>query len=213
MRRIRRLQEHCRRRKSRRSHHARLLLGTLEKKVLRYRQGRFGTDRERSPRTHRRALCDRENDPRQIGRRAPFRRSPRGVTASATWVRARFAEKSSRQSSGIGGPLTFDMASARSIIAFSFVASRSSIEATRPWCLKRRTSRIRRIDNLWVGIGLPHWLNEKPVARLNCRPKPPAPSKRCDEAEALYLRYRGQKIGDDPWGTAILADFRQFRQA
>ena len=73
--------------------------------------------------------------------------------------------------------MSFDMASARSIIAFSFVASRSSIEATRPWCLKRRTSRIRRIDNLWVGIGLPHWLNEKPVARLSCRSKRPAPPK------------------------------------
>jgi tetratricopeptide (TPR) repeat protein len=36
---------------------------------------------------------------------------------------------------------------------------------------------------------------------------------RNDEAEALYLRYRGQKIGDDPWEAAILADFRQFRQA
>src|SRR5664279_3484874 len=46
-----------------------------------------------------------------------------------------------------------------------------------PWCLKRRTSLIRRIDNLWVGIGLPHWLNEKPVARLSCRPKRPAPPK------------------------------------
>jgi hypothetical protein len=32
--------------------------------------------------------------------------------------------------------------------------------SVRPWCLKRRTSLIRRIDNLWVGIGLPHWLNE-----------------------------------------------------
>ncbi|MCK1569476.1 hypothetical protein IVB08_37210 [Bradyrhizobium sp. 173] len=29
---------------------------------------------------------------------------------------------------------------------------------------KRRTSLIRRIDNLWVGIGLPHWLNENSVA-------------------------------------------------
>src|SRR5712671_8019928 len=34
--------------------------------------------------------------------------------------------------------------------------------SVRPWCLKRRTSLIRRIDNLWVGIRLPHWLNEKP---------------------------------------------------
>src|SRR5664280_1182369 len=49
--------------------------------------------------------------------------------------------------------------------------------SVRPWCLKRRTSLIRRIDNLWVGIGLPHWLNEKPVARLSCRPKRPAPPK------------------------------------
>jgi hypothetical protein len=32
--------------------------------------------------------------------------------------------------------------------------------SVRPWCLKRRTSLIRRIDNLWVGIGLPHRLNE-----------------------------------------------------
>src|SRR5450631_175405 len=42
------------------------------------------------------------------------------------------------------------------------------------WFPSRRTSLIRRIDNLWVGIGLPHWLNEKPVARLSCRPKRPA---------------------------------------
>jgi AcrR family transcriptional regulator len=43
--------------------------------------------------------------------------------------------------------------------------------------LKRKTSLIRRIDNLWVGIGLPHRLNEKPVVRLSCRPKRPAPPK------------------------------------
>src|SRR5664279_3685642 len=49
--------------------------------------------------------------------------------------------------------------------------------SVRPWCLKRRTSRIRRIDNLWVGIRIPHWLNEKPIARLSCRPKRPAPPK------------------------------------
>jgi hypothetical protein len=46
-----------------------------------------------------------------------------------------------------------------------------------PWCLKRKTSLIRRIDNLSAGIGLPHWLNEKPVSRLSCRPKRPAPRK------------------------------------
>ncbi|MEH6952770.1 hypothetical protein V4R08_16035 (plasmid) [Nitrobacter sp. NHB1] len=36
-----------------------------------------------------------------------------------------------------------------------------------PWCLKRKTSLIRRIDNLSVGIGLPHRLNEEPVTRLS----------------------------------------------
>src|SRR6266699_2326096 len=53
--------------------------------------------------------------------------------------------------------------------------------SVRPWCLKRRTSLIRRIDNLWVGIRLPHWLNEKSVARLSCRPKRPAPPKRAHD--------------------------------
>src|SRR6202022_3638241 len=52
---------------------------------------------------------------------------------------------------------------------------RALTRAVRPWCLKRRTSRIRRIDNLSVGIRLPHWLNEKSVARLSCRSKRPAP--------------------------------------
>ena len=37
----------------------------LRKTVLRYRKGRFSADRERSSRSHRRALCDREDDPRQ----------------------------------------------------------------------------------------------------------------------------------------------------
>jgi hypothetical protein len=32
----------------------------------------------------------------------------------------------------------------------------------RPWCLKRRTSLIRRIDNLSAGIGLPHRLMRNP---------------------------------------------------
>src|SRR5450432_3916044 len=57
--------------------------------------------------------------------------------------------------------------------------------SVRPWCLKRRTSLIRRIDNLWVGIGLPHWLNEKPVARLSCRPKRQAPPKRCSRSPEI----------------------------
>ena len=57
-------------------------------------------------------------------------------------------------------------------------ARRAMTRSVRPWCLKRRTSLIRRIDNLWVGIGLPHWLNEKPVARLSCRPKRLAPPKK-----------------------------------
>ncbi|MET4222367.1 hypothetical protein ABIB00_007604, partial [Bradyrhizobium sp. LB14.3] len=29
---------------------------------------------------------------------------------------------------------------------------RAMTRSVRPWCLKRRTSLIRRIDNLWVGI-------------------------------------------------------------
>ena len=41
------------------TYHARLLLGSSEKTVLRYRKGRFGADRERSSGPHRRALCDR----------------------------------------------------------------------------------------------------------------------------------------------------------
>src|SRR5665647_1973210 len=54
---------------------------------------------------------------------------------------------------------------------------RAMTRSVRPCCLQRRTSLIRRIDNLWVGIGLPHRLNEKPVARLSCRPKRLAPQK------------------------------------
>src|ERR1700736_4724716 len=57
--------------------------------------------------------------------------------------------------------------------------------SVRPWYLKRRTSLIRRIDNLWVGIGLPHGLNEKSVARLSCRPKRPAPPKRCSRSPEI----------------------------
>ena len=33
-----------------------------------------------------------------------------------------------------------------------------------------------------------------------------------DEAQALYLRYRGQQIGDKQWETAVKADFKSFRQ-
>ena len=33
-----------------------------------------------------------------------------------------------------------------------------------------------------------------------------------DEAQDIYLRYRGQKIGDLRWETAVLADFKSFRQ-
>jgi hypothetical protein len=57
--------------------------------------------------------------------------------------------------------------------------------SVRPWCLKRRTSLIRRIDNLWVGIGSPHWLNEEAVTRLSCRPKHPAPAKRCSRSAEI----------------------------
>src|SRR5438132_9717265 len=57
--------------------------------------------------------------------------------------------------------------------------------SVRPWCLKRRTSLIRRIDNLSVGIRLPHWLNEKSVARLSCRPKRLAPPKRCSRSPEI----------------------------
>jgi transposase len=62
MRRICRLQEHCRR-SMRRGDHARFLLGPPATQVLRYRQGRLRSDRKRSPRAHRGALCDREDDP------------------------------------------------------------------------------------------------------------------------------------------------------
>jgi hypothetical protein len=63
---------------------------------------------------------------------------------------------------------------------------RAMTRSVRPWCLKRRTSLIRRIDNLWgVGIGLPHWLNEKPVARLSCRPKPAPPKGAHDRLKSL----------------------------
>ena len=58
MRWIRGLQEHCQRSISRRRHHARLLLGTSATKVLRNRQGRLRTHRERSPRSHRSSLRD-----------------------------------------------------------------------------------------------------------------------------------------------------------
>src|SRR5439155_1706114 len=49
MRRICRLQEHCRR-SMRRGDHARFLLGPPATQVLRYRQGRLRSDRKRSPR-------------------------------------------------------------------------------------------------------------------------------------------------------------------
>ena len=44
--------------------------------AVRYRKGRFGADRERSSGPHRRALCDREDDPWQK-RRHPDRSAPR----------------------------------------------------------------------------------------------------------------------------------------
>ena len=47
-----------------RGDHARLLLGASAAQVLRYRQRRQRADRQRSARTHRRTLCDREDDPR-----------------------------------------------------------------------------------------------------------------------------------------------------
>ena len=34
-----------------------------------------------------------------------------------------------------------------------------------------------------------------------------------DEAEKLYLHYRGQKIGGDLWESAVVADFNKYRQA
>ena len=34
-----------------------------------------------------------------------------------------------------------------------------------------------------------------------------------DEAEKLYLHYRGQKIGDDLWESAVVANFNKYRQA
>jgi tetratricopeptide (TPR) repeat protein len=33
-----------------------------------------------------------------------------------------------------------------------------------------------------------------------------------DQAQDLYLRYRGQKIGDVRWETSVLADFKSFQQ-
>jgi hypothetical protein len=43
--------------------HAGFLLGPSATQVLRHRQGRLRSDRQRSSRTHRGALCDREDDP------------------------------------------------------------------------------------------------------------------------------------------------------
>ena len=45
----------------------------LRRQLLRYRQGRHRADRQRGARTHRRALCDREDDPRPQRRGAPRR--------------------------------------------------------------------------------------------------------------------------------------------
>ena len=36
---------------------------------------------------------------------------------------------------------------------------------------------------------------------------------RTDEARALYLKYRGQKIDGKPWETVVLGDFAEFRKA
>ena len=38
---------------------------------------------------------------------------------------------------------------------------------------------------------------------------------RTDEARALYLKYRGQKVNDqgDIWEAFVLADFTEFRKA
>ena len=36
---------------------------------------------------------------------------------------------------------------------------------------------------------------------------------RVDEARALYLKYRGQKVDGKPWEAAILGDFAEFRKA
>ena len=47
----------------RRGDHARLLLGPSATPILRHRQGRQRSDRQRSSRAHRGALCDREDDP------------------------------------------------------------------------------------------------------------------------------------------------------
>src|SRR5487761_2185184 len=75
---------------------------------------------------------------------------------------------------------------------------RAMTRSVRPWCLKRRTSLIRRIDNLWVGIGSPHWLNEEAVARLSCRPKRPAPPKGAHDRLKSLLTIPRNAHRDEP---------------
>lgn len=50
----------------------------------------------------------------------------------------------------------------RAVFAKLTPSIRAMTRSVRPWCLKRRTSLIRRIDNLSAGIGLPHRLMRNP---------------------------------------------------
>ena len=36
---------------------------------------------------------------------------------------------------------------------------------------------------------------------------------RDDDAQALYVRYRGQKVGSELWETTVLGRFQEIRQA
>ena len=38
-------------------------------------------------------------------------------------------------------------------------------------------------------------------------------SGREDQAQELYVKYRGQKVGNELWETIVLADFNKYRQA
>ena len=84
----------------RRRDYACLLLGSPEKTVLRYRKGRLGADRERGSGTHRRALCDREDNPRQKRRMsaAPCARTTANHCCCAlkTWLELQLARVSTK---------------------------------------------------------------------------------------------------------------------
>ena len=88
---------------ARRGDHARLLLGASAPPVLRHRQGRRCADRQRSARTHRRALCDREDDPRHERRRAP--RGAPGARASRSSWRSRPGSSNSSRASPRKAPI------------------------------------------------------------------------------------------------------------